>query len=87
MSNLSIGWVRIEPVSAYKGLNMKNYKIIKRQEVELVTGLSRSSIYAKMEDGSFPKAIKLSERSVGWLEHEIQEWLKNRILNSRKEVA
>ncbi len=74
-------------MSAYKGLNMKNYKIIKRQEVELVTGLSRSSIYAKMEDGSFPKAIKLSERSVGWLEHEIQEWLKNRILNSRKEVA
>ena len=63
---------------------MNNVKIIRRPEVESITGLSRSSIYAKMENGSFPKGIKLSERSVGWLEHEVQEGLKNRISATRQ---
>lgn len=62
---------------------MESLKIIKRPEVESITGLSRSSIYAKMENETFPTAIKLSERSVGWLEHEIQEWLKNRVSATR----
>ena len=62
---------------------MTDFRIMRRPEVETATGLSRSSIYAKMEDGSFPKAIKLSERSVGWLEHEVQEWLKNRVAATR----
>lgn len=63
---------------------MKTLKIIKRVEVEAITGLSRSSIYSKMEDGSFPKSIKLSTRSVGWLEHEVQAWLENRVSETRK---
>lgn len=63
---------------------MKNFKIMKRPEVESITGLSRSSIYEKMDKGAFPKPIKLSERSVGWLEHEVQEWLKNRVSATRK---
>ena len=59
------------------------FKVMRRPEVESITGLSRSSIYAKMENGTFPTAIKLSERSVGWLEHEVQEWLKNRVSATR----
>ena len=62
---------------------MNNVKIIRRPDVEAMTGLSRSSIYEKMDKGTFPTAIKLSERSVGWLEHEVQEWLKNRISATR----
>ena len=84
VSTTGIGWVRIEPDGAYEGADMENLKIIKRPEVEAITGLSRSSIYAKIDDGTFPKAIKLSERSVGWLEHEVQEWLKNRISATRQ---
>ena len=63
---------------------MTNFKIIRRPDVEAVTGLSRSSIYEKMDKGTFPKAIKLSERSVGWLEHEVQGWLKNRVAATRQ---
>jgi len=59
-------------------------RIMKRPAVEDVTGLSRSSIYEKMKTGTFPKNIKLSERSVGWLAHEVQEWLKNRVSASRQ---
>ena len=63
---------------------MDCFKIMKREEVQNVTGLSRSSIYAKMANGTFPKTINLSVRSVGWLEHEVQEWLKNRVAVSRQ---
>jgi prophage regulatory protein len=62
---------------------MAELKIMKRKEVEAMTGLGRSSIYAKMESNAFPKAIKLSERSVGWLEHEVQAWLASRVMASR----
>ena len=61
----------------------KYISILRRRQVESLTGLSRSSIYIKMENGTFPKAIKLSERSVGWLEHEILAWLNERITISR----
>ena len=35
------------------------------------TGLSRSTIYLKVSEGSFPRPISLSARSVGWVESEI----------------
>ena len=62
----------------------EGYRILKRDSVESITGLSRSSIYAKIDNGTFPKAIKLSERSVGWLEHEIRQWIESRIIESRQ---
>jgi prophage regulatory protein len=40
------------------------------------TGLSRSSIYLRISVGSFPRQVRLGERSVGWLEHEVEEWIR-----------
>ncbi|MDR2884319.1 MAG: AlpA family transcriptional regulator [Deferribacteraceae bacterium] len=59
-------------------------RILKLPEVIAITALSRSSIYAKAKDGTFPMPVKLSERSVGWLEHEIVEWLEKRVSESRR---
>ncbi|MEO8244608.1 MAG: AlpA family transcriptional regulator [bacterium] len=56
-------------------------RIIRRPEVEIRTGLSRSTIYAMMAKGSFPKPIKLGERAVGWAEAEITAWVQVRLLN------
>ncbi len=50
-------------------------RIIRRPDVENITGLSRSSIYAKMATGNFPKPVKLGENSVGWKETDIQNWI------------
>jgi prophage regulatory protein len=66
---------------------MENLRIVRRPQVEAITGLKRSSLYARMEAGSFPRPIKLSERSVGWLEHEVQTWLSARISESRGGVS
>ncbi|RWN11466.1 MULTISPECIES: AlpA family transcriptional regulator [unclassified Mesorhizobium] len=53
--------------------------ILRRDEVERVTGLPRSTIYAKIASGEFPKSIKLGARSVGWLESDIAAWQRSRI--------
>lgn len=53
-------------------------RILKRPEVEARTGLSRSTLYAMMADGQFPKSVKLSLRAVGWVESEITSWLESR---------
>ncbi len=60
--------------------------ILRREEVERATGLPRSTIYAKMAAGDFPKPIQLSPRAVGWLENDIADWQKARIA-ARDEVA
>lgn len=53
--------------------------ILRRKQVEDRTGLSRSTIYLKIQEGSFPKPINLGPRAVGWIENEIEKWLMNRI--------
>jgi prophage regulatory protein len=50
------------------------------------TGLSGSTIYLEISKGTFPKPIKLGAKSVAWLDHEIDEWLKARIA-ARDEAA
>jgi len=46
------------------------------------TGLSRSTLYRKMQDGTFPHNVKISTRSAGWRESAIEEWLRNPIFYS-----
>jgi prophage regulatory protein len=64
------------------GANMVN-KILKLNEVIGGVKLSRSSIYLKISKGEFPKPIKLSDRAIGWVESEIDEWIDEQIQKSR----
>jgi prophage regulatory protein len=41
------------------------------------TGLKRSTLYRKMESGSFPRQLKLSARCAGWRESAVTEWMRN----------
>ncbi len=59
--------------------NPEQLSILRRKQVEKRTGLSRSTIYLYMDEGTFPKPISLGPRAVGWLENEIQDWLAVRI--------
>ena len=64
--------------------------IIRRKQVEVRTGLARSTIYDKLNlnsprhDTSFPKPISLGTGAVGWIESEVTEWIEARILMSRE---
>lgn len=61
--------------------------ILRLPAVKYRTGLSRSTIYLRMAEGTFPKPVSLGGRAVGWIEAEIQEWLEARIEASRKAGA
>ncbi|AXS83249.1 helix-turn-helix transcriptional regulator [Marinobacter sp. Arc7-DN-1] len=51
-------------------------RVLRRKEVTSMVGLGTTKIYELISEGRFPKPIKLSVRSVGWLESEIQAWIK-----------
>ena len=48
------------------------------------TGLSRSTIYLRMSEGSFPRQISLGARAVGWVSGEIDAYLENVVKEGRK---
>jgi prophage regulatory protein len=59
------------------------HSIIRRKAVEARTGLSRSTIYQRVKDGTFPAPISLGAKAVGWLLYEIEDWISERVRRSR----
>lgn len=58
--------------------------ILRLPDVKARTGLSRSSIYLKISENSFPAPVSLGgKRAVGWIETEVQEWIEQQIKLSR----
>lgn len=59
-------------------------QIIRINKLKQMIGLSRSSVYDKMNpksnryDASFPRPIKLSISAVGWFEQDIIDWLNSK---------
>lgn len=58
--------------------------ILRLPTVKARTGLSRSTIYLRVAEGSFPPPVSLGGRAVGWIEAEVNDWLIGRINASRK---
>ena len=72
-----------------KTSNGPKHRFIRLPEVMSRTGYGRTSIYRKMEDGSFPKSLKLGgppkdpnefdSRAIAWIEEEVDQWIESRI--------
>ncbi|MDC0520940.1 AlpA family transcriptional regulator [bacterium] len=50
--------------------------LMRRSQLEERLGLTRSSIYKMMDDGEFPRPMKIGRRAVGWRADEIAQWLE-----------
>ena len=69
--------------------NTLQKRFIRLPEVLSRTGYGRTSIYRKMEDGSFPRSVKLGghpidpnvfdSRAIAWIEDEVEQWMESRI--------
>ena len=67
----------------------QKHRFIRLNEVISRTGYGRTSIYRKMEDGSFPNSLKLGgplkdpnefdSRAIAWIEEEVDQWIESRI--------
>ena len=53
-------------------------RLLRRQEVEELTGLSRASIYRLMESGKFPRPVRVSATAVRWKLSDITTWIESR---------
>jgi len=62
-------------------------QILKLPEVTKLTGLARSTIYKLISEDRFPKQIKLTSFSSGWIKSEIDYWIDERIALSRESRA
>ena len=60
-------------------------RFLRLPEVLERTGLSRSTIYVRLAAGCFPQPVSLGGRAVGWIEAEVDEWVRERIAESRFE--
>ena len=57
-------------------------QVIELKTVSELTTFSSATIYRLIKKGEFPRQIKLSERSSGWLLDDIKKWLEQRIIKS-----
>jgi prophage regulatory protein len=60
-------------------LPKKSPRLLRRPEVELKTGLTRSSIYEKMTQGNFPRPVRTGPAMVAWVEGEVDDWIAGRV--------
>ena len=58
-------------------------RVLRLPRVQARTGLSRSTIYARVANGTFPQPVRLGARAVGWIEAEVDAWIREQIAASR----
>lgn len=57
--------------------------ILRLPQVKETCGLSRSSIYNMMKDGTFPQSFRIGAKAIGWLDSDIQAWIDDRVQTSK----
>jgi len=58
-------------------------QLLRLPQVKATTGLSKSTIYARIAEGTFPKQIPLGPRLVVWVESDIQNWITEQVSAAR----
>jgi len=62
-------------------------KILRLPVVLDRTGLSRSTVYLRVNEGRFPRPVSLGARAVGWIETEVEEWIARREIRGQRTVV
>ena len=53
-------------------------RLMRLEEVLSYTGLSRSELYRQIQEGTFPRPVRVGKRAVRWRESEVVEWIAER---------
>jgi prophage regulatory protein len=59
-------------------------KLVRIKELVRLLSISRANVYRSMKLGTFPKSIKLTERTTVWRLSEIDKWVKDREAKANK---
>lgn len=64
-----------------------NQTLVRLPEVQRRTGYSKAWLYRLISQKRFPQSVKIGIRSIAFIESEIDEWINQRIAESRQEAA
>jgi prophage regulatory protein len=64
-----------------------SHSLIRLSEVQRRTGYSKAWIYRLLRESRFPKSVKIGARAIAFVESEVDDWINQRIAESRGEVA
>lgn len=53
-------------------------RLLRLPEVEHLTALKKSSLYRLIQEGKFPRGIRLSARATAWSEKQVCDWVEER---------
>ena len=56
-------------------------RLLKINEVVLITGMCRSSVYNRLREGQFVRSVKVGPRSIRFSESEVRDWISQRLLD------
>ena len=56
-------------------VNQLHARILRLPDVVHRVGYGRSTIYQKIQDGTFPVPLRLGSKATGWLESDIENWI------------
>jgi prophage regulatory protein len=59
-------------------------RFLRLQAVLTRTGLSRTTLYRMIRNGTFPENVQLSTRCVGWRESAVEAWMRGPMLHRAK---
>ena len=76
-----VRWVESDPEEAVPLRMLRLPMVLAR------TGLSKSTLYELIREGSFPKPVRLGAQAVGWFEAEVDGWIWGRVAESRCEAG
>lgn len=67
-------------IAPMPGAPVKPYRdrLLRLSDVQFLTGLGRSSIYAAIAQGTFPSAVNVTDHAVAWRESEVDAWIAAR---------
>ena len=53
-------------------------RLLRLREVKEITGMGRSTVYRRMQEGDFPRPVKIGPAAVRWRESEVDAWVESR---------
>ena len=59
-------------------MSIETERLLRRDEVLRLTGLSKSTLNKMVKAGTFPAPVRIGTRAVAWRESEVLEWIQTR---------
>jgi len=77
-----------ESATMLRSMNMtQTRRLIRGPEVRSQVGLSNSTIYNKIKEGTFPAPVPIGERAKAWDSFAVDEWVEEKIKNAERAAA